>query len=489
MAKYENVSPELEAGRPDFRDAGLEFDETFLVGTATAAYQIEGSTRADGRGVSIWDTFCSLPGAISDGSSGEVADDHYRLMRDDVDLMSSLGLGAYRFSVSWPRVRPTGSGRFNDSGLDFYDRLTDALVERGIAPLITLYHWDLPQELQDAGGWTNRDTAERFAEYAGHVAQRLGDRAHTLTTLNEPWVSAYVGYGSGRHAPGVQDAGAALSAVHHLNLAHGLGVAAMRAQLSAESSARMSVTLNLHAIRAADESSLEAVRRIDGIGNRVFMGPMLGDGYPSDVIEDTAHISDWGFVRPGDEATIRQPIDVLGINYYSTVTVRMGTAPARPSGDWPGSEMVEFMDQPGPLTAMGANIAPDALEELLVDVAESHPGLPLLITETGAAYDDIVANGRIDDSERIDFLQRHFTAVHRAVSRGVPLLGVMVWSFMDNFEWAHGYTKRFGVVHVDYSTQRRTVKASGRWLSQLARTYRLPPNPLGGQLTDLGAPS
>jgi len=479
-------SPE---GNPDYRDSGLVFNSAFVIGSATASYQIEGAVTADGRGPSIWDTFSATPGAIVNGDTGEVADDHYNRLESDLDLMADLGLEAYRFSIAWPRIQPLGSGDANQAGLEFYGRLVDGLLDRGIRPIATLYHWDLPQALEDAGGWTNRETAYRFAEYARLVASELGDRVQVWTTLNEPWCSAFLGYGSGAHAPGRTSGADALAAMHHLNLAHGLAVQVLREVVPG---AEISVTLNFHVLRGDDDTSPQAIRRIDALANRSFTGPMLAGGYPADLIADTADVTDWSFVRAGDAAIIHQPLDFLGVNYYSTARVRMwnGISP-RENADghkdvggspWPGSRDVEFLTQDGPFTAMGWNIAPDGLEELLVSLASQFPALPLMITENGAAFDDEVVGGndgavhgvRVHDVERLDYLRRHFTAAHRAIARGVDLRGYLVWSLLDNFEWGYGYSKRFGIVHVDYETQQRTVKDSGRWLSKLIRSHVIP---------------
>jgi beta-glucosidase len=473
----------------DYRDSGLEFASNFVIGSATASYQIEGAAHADGRGPSIWDTFSHSPGRVVNGDTGDVADDHYHRWESDLDLMAELGLQAYRFSIAWPRIQPTGSGRVNEAGIAFYSRLVDGLLARGIRPIATLYHWDLPQPLEDAGGWPARDTAFRFAEYAAHTVEALGDRVHTWTTLNEPWCSAYLGYGSGGHAPGRTDGAAALAAVHHLNLAHGLAVPEIRR--AATNDPDVSITLNFHVIREADDdqgTGPEARRRIDALANRAFTGPLLHGAYPEDLLADTAGVTDWTFVHDGDLTLVHQPIDLLGVNYYSTVTVRMwdgGSERSHADGHkdaggspWPGSERVEFMPQPGPHTAMGWNIAPDGLEELLVALHEEFTDLPLMITENGAAFDDQVvetdAGKQVLDADRVDYLARHFTAAHRAIQRGVDLRGYLVWSLLDNFEWSYGYTKRFGIVRVDYDTQERIVKQSGHWVSELIRTRRIP---------------
>lgn len=478
------TSPDAQ-GRPDYRDAGLVFPPGFTFGSATAAYQVEGAAAEDGRLPSIWDTFSRTPGKVWNGDTGDVACDHYHRWESDLDLMAELGLGAYRFSIAWPRIMPTGAGAVNRAGVDFYSRLVDGLLERGIRPVATLYHWDLPQALEDAGGWPARATADAFERYAEVMGAALGDRVHTWTTLNEPWCSAYLGYGQGGHAPGRHEPAAALAAVHHLNLAHGRAVQALRA--TSPGDPQYSVTLNFHVLRGEGDGAAEAMRRIDALANRAFTHPMLKGEYPADLLEDTASVTDWAFVHDGDLAAIRQPIDVLGVNYYSTATVRLwdGAAPmqhddghkaAAGGTAWPGSDtVVEFVAQPGPHTAMGWNIAPEGLEELLVALHEEFPDQPFMVTENGAAFDDeVAADGSVPDAERLDYLRRHFTAAHRALQRGVDLRGYFVWSLLDNFEWGYGYAKRFGIVRVDFDTLERTVKDSGKWYAQLARTGVLP---------------
>ena len=467
----------------DYRESGLVFPQSFLIGSATASYQIEGATEEDGRGPSIWDTFSRTPGKVVNGDTGDIADDHYHRLDEDLDLMKRLELEAYRFSIAWPRVQPGGSGSVNEKGLAFYSRLVDGLLERGIRPIATLSHWDLPQELEDAGGWPARDTANRFADYAAIAGEALGDRVHTWTTLNEPWCSAYLGYGSGGHAPGRTNGADALAAVHHLNLAHGLGLQALRSTVSKDD-AEYSITLNFHVLRPGDDNAEDAVRRIDALANRAFTSPILNGQYDYDLLEDTADVTDWQFVQPGDLDTIKQPIDFLGVNYYSTATVRTwdGRSPRqaadghKPSSGtaWPGSEQVEFLQQEGPYTAMGWNIAPDGLETLLVDLSERFPTTPLVITENGAAFDDEVVDGAVHDDKRVDYLRRHFVAAHRALARGVDLRGYMVWSLLDNFEWGYGFSKRFGIVHVDYESLVRTPKDSAAWVTDLVRTKRIP---------------
>lgn len=466
--------------------SGFEFAPDFLIGSATAAFQIEGAAREDGRGPSIWDTFSHTPGKVWNGDTGDVADDHYHRWEADLDLMARLGLEAYRFSIAWARVQPTGSGAVNRAGLAFYSRLVDGLLERGIRPIATLYHWDLPQALEDAGGWPERDTAYRFAEYAARTVEALGDRVMMWTTLNEPWCTAYLGYGSGSHAPGRTEPASALAAVHHLNLAHGLAVPEIRREASNDPD--VSVTLNFHVARGDDDTSPEAQRRIDALANRAFTYPMLRGEYPADLLEDTREVTDWAFVRDGDLAQVAQPIDVLGVNYYSTVTVKMwdGVSP-RSNNDghkdmggsaWPGSRDVEFLPQAGPYTDMGWNIAPEGLEELLLSLHAQFPGQPLMVTENGAAFADRVtmtdAGPRVHDADRVDYLRRHFAAAHRAMAQGVDLRGYQVWSLLDNFEWGYGYSKRFGIVRVDYDTLERIPKDSAYWLRELIATRRIP---------------
>ncbi|MCC2316328.1 glycoside hydrolase family 1 protein [Cellulomonas chengniuliangii] len=471
------------------RPSGRQFPADFLWGSATASYQIEGAAAEDGRGPSIWDTFSATPGKVLNGDTGAVAIDHYHRTAEDVALMKAHGLHAYRFSIAWPRIQPTGSGAVNQKGLDFYSRLVDQLVEAGIDPVVTLYHWDLPQALEDAGGWPARDTAYRFADYAAVVAEALGDRVKIWTTLNEPWCSAYLGYASGVHAPGRENHADSLAAVHHLNLAHGLGGRAVREIVGAET--QLSITLNLHVTRAASTSpeDIDAKRRIDGLANGVFLGPLLDGAYPADVLADTAEITDWSFVRDGDLETINTGIDVLGVNYYSTGMVRKSQTPrvpgdgtpgpdghkSSPLSPWPGTDDIEWMAMPGPHTAMGWNIDPEGLTELLLDLHAAYPGLPLAITENGAAFDDeVTPDGRVHDERRVSYLHDHIDAVGVAMDKGVDVRGYFVWSLFDNFEWAYGYDRRFGIVRVDYDTLERTRKDSSYWYAELVRTGAIP---------------
>jgi beta-glucosidase len=453
--------------------SNLRFPENFVWGAATAAYQIEGAARDDGRGPSIWDTFSRTPGKVYQGHTGDVACDHYHRYADDVALMAELGLQAYRFSVAWPRIQPDGTGPVNPRGLDFYDRLVDELLRRGIDPVITLYHWDLPQTLQDRGGWTNRETAEHLATYATAVYARLGDRVRTWTTLNEPWCSAYLGYGNGVHAPGEQDAGAAFTAVHHLLLGHGLAARALRSA-GAEV---VGITLNPADVRPADPESAAdaaAVRLVDGLQNRIFLDPLTGAGYPDDVLEHVSRMVQPSFIRDGDEKVIAAPIDLLGINYYQPTYVAGRPDGAGGGGAYPGTDgAVEFLPPVGPLTDMGWMIEAAGLTRLLERIATDYPGLPMLITENGAAFPDKTGTegpdvtGWVSDTDRVAYLDGHLRAAHEAIARGVDLRGYLVWSFLDNFEWAEGYRKRFGIVHVDYLTQRRTPKESARWYQEV----------------------
>lgn len=470
------------SGTHDYRESSLRFPRSFLLGAATASYQVEGGVTEGGRGPSIWDTFSKTPGKVWNGDTGDVAIDHYHRLDEDLDLMKKLGLEADRFSIAWPRIQPQGSGATHPEGIAFYDRLVDGLLVRGIEPIATLYHWDLPQALEDAGGWPSRDTAYRFADYAAIMGQALGDRVATWSTLNEPWCTAYLGYGSGSHAPGRTEPEAALRAVHHLNLAHGLGVQRLRETTSNDP--QYSVTLNFHQVRPADEHSHAAVVAIDALANRAFTHPMLRGEYPKDLIDTTASVTDWSFVVDDDLEQIHQPLDLLGVNYYSTTTVRTwdGEGPKeRHDGHkdvggsaWPGADEVEFVQQDGPYTAMGWNIAPDGLEELLVSLHQEFPDQPLMITENGAAFDDVVEAGRVHDVERTDYIRRHLVAAHRAISRGVDLRGYLVWSLFDNFEWGYGYSKRFGIVRVNYETLERTPKDSAHWFAELIRTRSIP---------------
>lgn len=473
---------------PTTRPSGRQFAADFLWGSATASYQIEGAATEGGRGPSIWDTFSARPGAVLNGDTGAVAADHYHRVAEDVALMQRLGLQAYRLSIAWPRVQPDGSGAWNDEGIAFYVDLVDRLVEAGIAPVVTLYHWDLPQPLEDAGGWGNRETAYRFADYARTMAEVLGDKVTVWTTLNEPWCSAYLGYASGVHAPGRTEPATALAAVHHLNLAHGLAARAVREVLG--DAAQVSITLNLHVTRAASDApeDVAAKREVDTVANEVFLQPLLEGRYPEQVAAQTAHLTDWSFVQDGDLELIRVPIDLLGVNYYSTGKVRRGTPPVGdgtpgPDGHrssvvspWVGCDDVEWLPLPGPHTAMGWNIEPEGLTELLLELHGRYPGLPMAVTENGAAfYDEVSADGRVHDLPRVEYLHDHIDAVGAAMDAGADVRGYFVWSLMDNFEWAYGYDRRFGIIRVDYPTGERTLKDSALWYRDLVATRTIAP--------------
>ncbi|GAB2807891.1 GH1 family beta-glucosidase [Actinocorallia aurea] len=449
------------------------FPEGFAWGAATAAYQIEGSVTADGRGASIWDTFAHTPGKVMNGESGDVAVDHYHRYADDVALMGSLGLNAYRFSLSWPRIQPGGRG-VNGAGLDFYKRLVDALLEQGITPYATLYHWDLPQEIEDAGGWPERDTAYRFAEYAQIAHEALSDRVKHWMTVNEPWCAAFLGYGSGDHAPGIRSSAKAVRAAHHLLLAHGLS-----APLLKGNDCLVGAAPNLYAVSPASDSEADAdaARRIDGLQNRFFLDALLRGSYPQDVVEDLAPFGFADAVQPGDLDLIGGKVDFLGINYYSRHTVSadpdaagmVATSPFASASPWPGAENVAFVSAGRPVTDMGWEVDPGGLHEILTRVAKEYPSVPLYITENGAAYVDEVVDGTVDDGERLEYIEAHLAACHDAIADGVPLKGYFAWSFLDNFEWGWGYGKRFGMVYVDYDTQVRIPKSSAHWYGRVAR--------------------
>jgi len=442
--------------------ASLAFPEGFLWGAATAAYQIEGAVAEDGRAPSIWDVQSHTPGRTRDGDTGDVADDHYHRYREDVALMRSLGLRGYRFSVAWPRVLPEGSGRVNEAGLDFYRRLVDELLAAGIQPHLTLYHWDLPQVIQDAGGWPSRDTAYRFADYAAVVFEALRDRVRFWTTLNEPWCSALLGYADGSHAPGFRDPTLATPAIHHLLLGHGLALKAMRA---IDPSREVGIVLNLTPVRAGDADPgaglLEAVRRVDGLRNRVWMEPLMRGRYPEDVATDLEAFGGLP-VRDGDLAIIHQPLDFLGINYYFDDILIAAAGRSIPHS--PGARDVTGRP-PGPdATDMGWPLTPDGLRDLLVTLKATYADLPPIhITENGVAYDDPVVEGAIHDERRIAYLDSHLRALHAAMAAGVDVRAYLQWSLLDNFEWSHGYHMRFGLVHVDYGTQARTPRDSAFW--------------------------
>ncbi len=438
----------------------VRFPEGFSWGAATSAYQIEGAWKEDGRGVSIWDTFSHLPGRTYHGDTGDVACDHYHRWREDVELMARLGLKAYRFSIAWPRVLPEGVGQINSAGLDFYDRLVDALLERGIEPFPTLYHWDLPQVLQDRGGWPNRDTAFHFAEYARVVAERLGDRVSYWITHNEPFVAAVAGYLRGQHAPGIQDPAAALRAGHHLLLSHGLAVQAVRA--AARRPVSVGIALNLSPVHPASEAPLDqaAARRMDGFLNRLFLDPIFLGRYPEDVRRLLGPL--FPKVQPEDLQTIAQPLEFLGVNYYSRLVVRHDPS-------IPLLQALQVQPEGSEYSQMW-EIYPPGIYELLLRVWNDYRPPAIWVTENGVCVPDGVdADGRVRDARRIAFLRDHLVQVHRALTEGVPVRGYFVWSLLDNFEWTYGYSMRFGLIYVDYDTLARTVKDSGWWYARVIR--------------------
>jgi beta-glucosidase len=446
-----------------------DFPNGFLWGAATSAYQIEGATDEDGRGASIWDTFCATPGRVHNGDSGAIACDSYHRYGQDIALMRELGLNAFRFSIAWPRIVPDGRGRVNEPGLDFYDRLVDELLAADIRPFVTLYHWDLPQALEDAGGWPERATAEAFAEYAELVARRLGDRVRHWVTHNEPYCSSWLGYAVGAHAPGRTDLAAAVPAAHHVLLSHGLAVEVLRRE---SPDAEVGIVLDSWPVYplSDDPRDVEAAWEADGLRNRLFFDPVLRGHYPEDVLERLGATSPP--IRDGDLATIAAPIDFVGLNNYSRSIVAA-------NGDG-GPRNVPATD--APMTAMGWEIYPHGIYEVLARLHREYGVSSLYVTENGAAFPDVRGHdGRIDDPERIDYLAEYLGAVSRAIADGVPVHGYFVWSLLDNFEWSHGYSKRFGLLYVDFPTLERIPKSSFYWYRDLIGAGRLPvPEPTLG---------
>jgi beta-glucosidase len=449
---------------------GLPAD--FRWGVATSAYQIEGAPDEDGRTQSIWDTYCRTPGMVDGGDNGDVACDHYHRMPEDVALIASLGVDTYRFSVAWPRVQPGGRGAANPRGLGFYDRLVDELLGAGVDPWVTLYHWDLPQELEDAGGWPARDTAYRFADYTTLVVEALSDRVRSWTTLNEPWCSAMLGYHEGRQAPGRRDFADAMAAVHHLLLGHGL--ATQRIRSAARTPADVGITLNMGTSTPATPSlaDREAARRADGLSVRIYLDPLRRGRYPEDVVADLAARGVTLPVLDGDLAIIGAPFDTLGVNYYSSHLVS-GVDSAGRTEDAAGVPVSVTVPMGRPVTAMDWEIVPEGFTELLVRLSQDYPGLPMVITENGAAFEDAPdATGFVADADRTAYLSAHIAAVAAARQRGADVRGYFAWSLLDNFEWSYGYAKRFGLVHVDYATQVRTPKQSALWYRDTIRRVR-----------------
>jgi beta-glucosidase len=435
----------------EFDNLVSQFPPDFVWGVATSSFQIEGAPSEDGKGPSIWDTFCQQPGAIADHSNGDVACDHYHRLEEDLDLIASLGVDAYRFSVSWPRVRPTGSGEWSSKGLAFYERLVDGLLERGIKPYLTLNHWDMPQALQNEGGWANRETVYRFVEYAVGVHAFLGDRVAVITTHNEPWVMAVLGHELGSFAPGIKDRKIAVQAAHHLLLSHGLALRALRAQ---GCNAALGIVLNLSPVQPATQSDADKAQATleDGKLVRWYMDALFKKKYPKDVWDHFG--ADAPDVQSGDMEVIGTRMDFMGVNYYSRNVVSA-------AGPW------DVHTGGRAITEMGWEIYPEGLTELLVRLGRDYEVPPLYVTENGGAFKDVLDQGRVRDHDRTEYIAQHIQAVADAMDQGVEMAGYMVWSLLDNFEWASGYEKRFGIVHVDYTSQKRTLKDSARWYQKL----------------------
>jgi beta-glucosidase len=431
----------------------MTFPRDFAWGAATAAFQIEGATHADGRGESIWDRFCRTPGKVANGDTGDEACDHYHRWSDDLDLMSDLGLDGYRFSIAWPRIQPDGRGVANEKGLDFYRRLVEGLLEREITPLATLYHWDLPQELQDRGGWASREVVDRFVEYAELVFDALDDLVDSWITHNEPWVTSFLGYAYGIKAPGLSDWNTALAAAHHVLLSHGRSARAYR---DGGGAGEIGITLDLTHVSGEPG----AARRLDGHRNRWFLDAVLRGTYPMDMVElYEERVGPLDFVHDGDLHEIGAPIDFLGVNFYQPAVARPGDGPLA----------VEEVRADGPRTAMGWAVEPSSLTTLLLRLRRDYGDIPLVITENGASFEDPPVDGQavVEDPQRVAYLRDHIAAVELAVGQGVDVRGYYVWSLLDNFEWEHGYDSRFGIVAVDFASQRRTPKRSALWYRDL----------------------
>jgi len=432
------------------------FPASFVWGVASSAFQIEGASTADGKGDSIWDEFCRLPGVIADGSDGKIACDHYNRLESDLDLIAGLGVAAYRFSISWPRIQPTGSGAVAGPGIDFYNRLVDGLLERNIEPFATLYHWDLPAALQrEHNGWADRNTAHRFAEYAALVAERLGDRVRSFATHNEPWVTATIGHELGHFAPGVKNRAVAMQVSHHCLLSHGLAMEAMR---SSRSNVEVGIVLNLSPVYSATDSPADKMLalREDGLLVRWYMDALLRGEYPADILEYLA--ADAPSSQNGDAQLIAQPLDFLGVNYYHPIVSVTGRSFSQAR-------------EGATVTDMGWEVAPANFTEMLLRLDRDYDLPPLFITENGAAYRDLVVDGGVGDEDRRAYIEAHIRAVADAADQGVDVRGYFVWSLLDNFEWAAGYTKRFGIYYVDYQTQARILKRSGFWYKDLAAAF------------------
>lgn len=435
-------------------DINKKFPKDFIWGAATASYQIEGAWNEDGRGESIWDRFSHTPGKTLNGDTGDMACNHYHLWRDDIKLMKGLGLKAYRFSIAWPRILPSGTGSINEAGIDFYSKLVDELLEVGIRPFATLYHWDLPQALQDKGGWTARMVVDAFVEYTDIITRALGDRVKDWITLNEPWVSAFVGYEHGRHAPGHTSRDEAILASHHLLLSHGRSVPVIR---NNSKDANVGITLNLSPKVPASPSIADKKAAFweDGYVNRWFLDPISSRGYPEDMVK--FYNKDMSFVQQGDMEEIEVPIDFLGVNYYTRNIVRSQVLPEK-------ENLPQTVFREGEITEMDWEVHPQSLYDLLGRLHFEYNFPSIYITENGAAFiDEVNSDGEVHDPQRVSYLQTHLESVNKAIQIGVPVHGYFVWSLLDNFEWGFGYSKRFGIVYVDYQTQKRILKSSAKW--------------------------
>ncbi|HOP74320.1 MAG TPA: GH1 family beta-glucosidase [Bacillota bacterium] len=439
------------------------FPPDFLWGTATASYQIEGAVHEDGRGLSIWDTFSHTPGKIANGDTGDVACDHYHRFETDIHIMKEIGLNAYRASITWSRILPDGKGQLNRKGIDFYNRLTDTLLDAGIQPMYTLFHWDLPEGLQKLGGWANRDLTEYFRDYCAIIFQHLGDRVHYWITLNEPSVHTYLGHLYGTHAPGLTDWKTATQTAHHLLVAHGLAVQAFR---EGGFPGSIGITLNINHFEAAGDTAehRQAAQRMDGLWNRWYLDPLFKQSYPADIWELYENHRFTPSMKAGDLALISQPLDFLGINYYYREIIHADpTIPVL---------QASASSPPPPITAMGWEIFPDGLYHVLTRIKREYTSIPIYITENGAAFPDVLQNGTVQDTPRIDYLKKHFQAAAEALAAGVDLRGYFIWSLLDNFEWACGYEKRFGIIYIDYATQQRYWKQSAYWLKDFLAVLR-----------------
>lgn len=448
-----------------------DFPDGFLWGAATAAYQIEGAADQGGRGPSIWDTFSHTAGKTLNGDTGDVAADHYNRFEEDVEILSELGVNAYRFSIAWSRILPDGTGAVNDEGIGFYRRLCESLHSAGITPVATLYHWDLPQALQDRGGWASRQSVDWFKDYAGIVYELLADVIPHIATFNEPWCTAFLGHSSGEHAPGIQDPGTSFVVAHHLMLAHHGAIEKVRT-LDPSRDTSLGIVLNVIPAAAASDSTQDAdvADSVDAVQNRLFLDAVFSGTYPEKVLGYHEQFGVDDVIDVDEMASLAQSIDELGVNYYNINHFEFDDS-SRGMAAWPGVYGAVMAQPPGKLTEMGWGVEPAGLTATLKRVHDDYGPIPMMVTENGAAYnDEVAADGSVHDPDRIDYLRTHLQAVSDAIDSGVDVTGYFVWSLLDNFEWAWGYSKRFGMVRVDYETLRRTVKDSGRWYHEFLAT-------------------